>query len=265
MKADIPLTPPGPTLRSVRYIPELTVSYRTGKSGRLIKANLTKVRDAKTRLGKPMRNVTVLFITIFASACTAVTVKPIDTSLNAKHVCIQDNPKVTVSDFVPVVRDGFARHGLSTEIITNNKPARCDLILTYTARRSWDIATYLSVAELVLFQNGLEVARANFHLKGKGGFALNKWRSTKAKMDPVIDELLASYSIVPESERPAVTSYAVISEPTEDISQDAHTTNEAEDSKDIYAHLIKLDELREQGILTDGEFDAEKKKLLERN
>ena len=81
-------------------------------------------------------------------------------------------------------------------------------------------------------------------------------------MDPVIDKLLASYSIVPESERPAVTSYAVISEPTEDISQDARTTNEAEDSKDIYAHLIKLDELREQGILTDTEFDREKAKIL---
>ncbi len=212
-----------------------------------------------------MRKVTVLFITILASACTAVTVKPVDTSLNARHVCIQDNPKVTVSDFVPVVRDGFARHGLSTEIITNIKPARCDLVLTYTARRSWDIGTYLSVAELVLSRDSLEVARANFHLRGKGGLALNKWRGTKSKMDPVIDELLASYSIVPESERPAVTSYAVISEPTEDISQDARTTNEAEDSKDIYAHLIKLDELREQGILTDGEFDAEKKKLLERN
>ena len=209
-----------------------------------------------------MRKVTVLFITILVSACTAVTVKPVDTSLNARHVCIQDNPKVTVSDFVPVVRDGFARHGLSTEIITNIKPARCDLVLTYTARRSWDIGTYLSVAELVLSRDGLEVARANFHLRAKGGFALNKWRGTKSKMDPVIDELLASYSIVPESERPAVTSYAVVSEPTEDIRQDARTTNEAEDSKDIYTHLIKLDELREQGILTDTEFDREKAKIL---
>ena len=33
-------------------------------------------------------------------------------------------------------------------------------------------------------------------------------------------------------------------------------------SKDIYAELLKLDDLRKKGILTEAEFDAEKKKLL---
>ncbi len=212
-----------------------------------------------------MRGMSILLITILAAACTSVTVKPVDSSLNTRHVCIQDNPKVTVRDFVPVVRDGFARHGISTEIITNQKPARCDLVLTYTARRSWDIGTYLSVAELVLSRNSLEVARANFHLRGKGGLALNKWRGTKSKMDPVIDELLAGYSIVPASERPAVTSYAVADEPPVDVGEHAQSANESEKSEDIYTELMKLDDLRQKGILTDEEFEAQKRKLLEAN
>jgi len=33
---------------------------------------------------------------------------------------------------------------------------------------------------------------------------------------------------------------------------------------DLYQELLKLDDLRQKGILTDDEFDAEKKKLLER-
>ena len=31
---------------------------------------------------------------------------------------------------------------------------------------------------------------------------------------------------------------------------------------DVYAELIKLDDLRNRGILTDDEFEAEKRKLL---
>lgn len=34
---------------------------------------------------------------------------------------------------------------------------------------------------------------------------------------------------------------------------------------DVYAELIKLDDLRQRGIITTAEFDAQKKKLLEGN
>lgn len=37
-----------------------------------------------------------------------------------------------------------------------------------------------------------------------------------------------------------------------------------DDSGDLYSELKKLDELRKLGIITDQEFEAEKKKLLER-
>lgn len=110
-----------------------------------------------------------------------------------KHVCIQDNPKVAVQDFVTIVRDGFDRHGISTEVIAGSAPERCEYLLTYTALRSWDFSPYLSHAELRIERGGRQVAYAEYHLKGKGGLALNKWASTKSKMDPVIDELLGAY------------------------------------------------------------------------
>jgi hypothetical protein len=52
---------------------------------------------------------------------------------------------------------------------------------------------------------------------------------------------------------------------TENIKADIHTIDDTERSKDVYAELIKLDDLRERGILTQAEFDAEKKKLLDGN
>ena len=41
--------------------------------------------------------------------------------------------------------------------------------------------------------------------------------------------------------------------------------NEHSKSVDTYAELIKLDELRKKGIITDSEFEAQKKKILSRN
>jgi len=42
----------------------------------------------------------------------------------------------------------------------------------------------------------------------------------------------------------------------------ADTSDQAKIRKDVYDELLKLNDLRERGILTDAEFDAEKKKLL---
>ena len=122
-----------------------------------------------------------------------MTVRPVDKATALKHVCIQENAKVAVDDFVSVVRDGFDLHGISTEVISGTAPERCEYLLTYTALRSWDFSPYLSHAELRIERAGRQIAYAEYHLKGKGGFALTKWASTKSKMDPVIDELLGAY------------------------------------------------------------------------
>lgn len=145
-------------------------------------------------IGKTIHIVRAILFITFISGCTAITVKPVDPSLNVRHVCIQNNPRVTIDNFLSIVRDGFDRHGLSTEVVKKQSLNTCEYVLTYVARRSWDMATYLSHAELKLFSGGRQIASATYHLKGKGGFALNKWASTKSKMDPVIDELLGQYN-----------------------------------------------------------------------
>jgi hypothetical protein len=141
-----------------------------------------------------MRTWTALLAAVLvAGGCTSVHVRPVDPTANLKHVCIQENPKVIVPNFLPIVREGFDRHGISTEVYPGDVPASCEYVLTYTALRSWDVAPYLSHAELHLASGGQEVASAEYHLVGKGGYSLMKWQAVKTKMDPVIDELLASY------------------------------------------------------------------------
>jgi len=131
-----------------------------------------------------------LLLPLCLAACTSITVQPVDPGVGIVYVCVQDNPKVIVSDFVPVVRAGFDRHGISTEVFSGSLPEKCEYVLTYTALRSWDMAPYLSHAELWLDRRGRRVASAEYHLNSKGGFSLMKWQGTQTKMDPVIDELL---------------------------------------------------------------------------
>lgn len=52
---------------------------------------------------------------------------------------------------------------------------------------------------------------------------------------------------------------------SDDISADSKSTDQPEDRNDVYGQIEMLDDLRDRGILTDAEFDAEKKKLLEGN
>lgn len=138
-----------------------------------------------------MLRTAMLILAFTVGACTAVKVQPLDASLPVLHVCIQHNPRVQVTDFVAVLQEGFQRNGVGTEVYHGNRPRRCEYMLTYTALRSWDMKPYLSHAELQLHKAGQQVAAAEYHLRGKGGFSLTKWAGTKSKMDPVIDELLA--------------------------------------------------------------------------
>jgi hypothetical protein len=81
---------------------------------------------------------------------------------------------------------------MTSEVYSAPAPEKCDFILTYTARRSWDLAPYLSTAEIWLKRDGEQVGYADYHLIGKGGLSLMKWQSTKTKMDPVVDQLFAA-------------------------------------------------------------------------
>lgn len=124
-------------------------------------------------------------------ACTSITVRPVEEELKPAVVCIQENPRVIVEDFLLVLRDGFARHGILSNIYSDEPPPGCEFLVTYTALRSWDFAPYLAHAEIRIEKDGLEVGYGEFHLRGKGGYSLYKWQGTRTKMDPVIDQLFA--------------------------------------------------------------------------
>lgn len=132
-------------------------------------------------------------LTVAMSGCTSVDIKPLSADLGVVHICIENNRAVQVAGFENILSDAIQKHGITTEVYAGVRPPHCVNHLTYTARRSWDMATYLSHAELRLYDTNRLVAHAEYHLVGKGGLSLTKWASAKSKMEPVVDQLLAEY------------------------------------------------------------------------
>lgn len=125
--------------------------------------------------------------------CTSISVQPMSGELNATSVCIEKNPRVIRSDFLPVLERGFQNHGISTVVFTTDKPDNCELVVTYTATQTWDMAMVLADAEIWIHKSGKQVAYGNYHLRGKGGFSLMKWQGSEKKILPLLDQLLIEY------------------------------------------------------------------------
>jgi hypothetical protein len=142
---------------------------------------------------KKTKIIAVIAYGIALSGCTSMKVTPLNSQIN-KDVCIEHNEKVKVNGFQEIIRNGFEERGFKTRVFTGEIPESCSTILTYTATRKWDLAPYMTDAEIWLRdKNGSRVGYAQYHLKGGGGLALNKWASAESKMARVINELLSAY------------------------------------------------------------------------
>lgn len=141
-----------------------------------------------------MKNfLSYLAICAITSGCTTITVNHADQAAvqSIKHICIESNPKVIVPSFESILQSSFVRHGITSQIYEQGrKPESCSYTLKYSATRSWDFVTYMTDADLNLQSSDKTISVAKFHLKGKGGFDLSKWRSTESKINDLVDQLL---------------------------------------------------------------------------
>ena len=68
---------------------------------------------------------------------------------------------------------------------------------------------------------------------------------------------------ITDKHREYAASFVIPVEAKTANSASSMNTDERSEGKDVYTKLQELNDLREKGILTDAEFDAEKKKLLD--
>jgi hypothetical protein len=130
--------------------------------------------------------LSVLFI---LSACAAV-VEVKSTTLDIKHVCIQENSKAEIDDFLDLLRDGFSRNGISSEVYLDAKPASCEYLVSYVAIQGWELlyGKFLRDAQIRIRKDGRNVASSSFHVGA--GFVSAKSQTAKESIDSMMNEML---------------------------------------------------------------------------
>lgn len=201
-------------------------------------------------------SIALILVSVGATGCTVVKVQPIGADHHISHICIQNNPRVTVGDFVPVMQEGFNNHGVTSQVVSGSGGPGCDYTATYNARRSWDFSTYLSVAQIAIQRDGRQIANANYHLRNKGGLSLTKWASVRSKILPVIDELFAKM-------KPAGVVSASSAGAEKETSA-AVANADAPANSALAVKLAHLKDAHDAGLITKEEHEAKRKELIDR-
>ncbi|WGK92059.1 Sbal_3080 family lipoprotein [Pseudomonas migulae] len=135
------------------------------------------------------RAITASLLLVLAG-CTNIKVEPVAPQYKISQLCIEENPKVVVGDFVDGLQTLLRKHNIDSRLYATPIPSRCEYRLTYTAIRSWDFSPYLSDANVRLFKGDQQIGFGQYHLTGEGGFDPSKVASVEEKMGPVINQLL---------------------------------------------------------------------------
>ena len=112
---------------------------------------------------------------------------------NGANICIEQNEKVAEPDILNVIQNVFMKHGYRVSVY-QTAPESCDYRLTYVAYRRWDISTFLSQANIYIFNKHELIGSVEYKLPsgifGGGGISPEKWDSTEQKIAPLLERML---------------------------------------------------------------------------
>jgi hypothetical protein len=136
-----------------------------------------------------MKKLWVVTACLFLAACASPVskVEPVPATEIISQLCIKENPKVFMEDFLPEVRQQIEERNIKTEILSPN--LKCNYILTYDAQWSWDwfwtFSVYLSMAEFSVTKHDQQIGMASY-TANLGPSAIGR---TKNKIRPLLIEL----------------------------------------------------------------------------
>ncbi len=136
---------------------------------------------------------------VLSGCAVTQNVMPVSSAIEKESkICIEDNPHVTEPEILDVITKSITSHGYKAEIY-REIPDDCKYRLTYVAYRKWDFTTFLSQADIRLFEGNQMIGKVFYKLPngifGGGGLSASKWSSTEEKISPLMDELLSGSSM----------------------------------------------------------------------
>jgi len=136
-----------------------------------------------------MKKLFLITAILLLEACASplTKVEPVPASETISQLCIKENTKVFMDDFLPEVRQQIEEHNIKTQIFSPE--SHCNYVMTYDAQWSWDWfwtwSVYLSMAEFSVTKDDHQIGMASY-TASLGPSAIGR---TKNKIRPLLIEL----------------------------------------------------------------------------
>jgi hypothetical protein len=189
------------------------------------------------------RHLTIAVLVLALSGCSiSQTIDPVKAPVS--QVCVLKNPKVLMEEFLPELQKQIQGKGFPTQEYTGARPSACSHHLEYTANWAWDMAMYLTYAEMRVYDRAGLAGKAVYDAR-RGSGRLDKFGRTAEKIGPLVDELFGSATAGPIAVQPTTWEQVVDSQ------------------GDSAARLRELDSLKEQGLVTEEEYGRKRRAILD--
>lgn len=131
----------------------------------------------------------VLGVSAFVGGCSIQqTVEPAQVTAGTE-LCIIENPDVR-EGFLNEVKSALDTKGVQYKVLPKGSSySACEWTATYLARWTWDLALYMSYAEINVFRNGAPEGKALYD-STRGGANMSKFIDAETKIRELLDQLL---------------------------------------------------------------------------
>lgn len=129
-----------------------------------------------------------LLATVFLASCAInQNVEPADIS-NDAVVCIVENPDVR-EGFLAELKKVLDEKHINYRVVDKQESLNCEWTATYLGRWNWDLALYMSYAEIKIYKNGQLDGEAIYDAS-RGGANLGKFIDAETKIRELVDSLI---------------------------------------------------------------------------
>lgn len=130
----------------------------------------------------------ILPATLLLASCTInQSVEPADISSDAV-VCIVENPAVR-EGFLAELESILDEKRVNYRVVDKQGSLACEWTATYLARWNWDLALYMSYAEIKVYRNGQLDGEAVYDASG-GGANFGKFIDSEPKIRELVESLI---------------------------------------------------------------------------
>jgi hypothetical protein len=207
-----------------------------------------KISEGEIKMNKPILLIAMMLL--FSGCSISQHVEQADIS-NDAEVCIIENDAVRegfLSEFEKVLREKGIKYVVTDRGYANQN---CEWSVTYVARWSWDLALYMSYAEIKVYKNGVLDGEAVYDSR-RGSANMGKFINAEPKIRELVDQLMQRNS----ANQPTQATQVELSK--------AQENNEKLDTSSYLDELKALGTLRDDGIITEDEFQKLKAEILDR-